>query len=200
MSQVGSARSRSAIVRKNLDLQEQLWPGAAERLWDRSHHRGFTTLPRTMPLIMRIMDGLAPKGQPISSTYFALWCAAWDSPFVVLRPRELAYASGFGGQRAEHTWSGRMRLLQRLHFVDIKAGKAGDFTYALIFNPHLVVREHQKSRTPGLDQTAVAALIDVAHEIGAKDMIEAEERNTATKAVTLPRARNANGPPKRAAR
>lgn len=180
MAKTGSARAANAIAKKNRDLQEQLWPGSGAWVWDRDRHRGFTTLPRTMPLVMRVVDGLAPKGQPVSATYLALWCAGWDSPFVALRPRELAYAAGFGGQRAEHTWAGRMRLLKGLKFIDTKPGKAGEFTYALIFNPHLAIRHHRQEGTLGLDAGAVAALVDLAHEIGAKDMLEGEE---ATKAA-----------------
>ena len=36
------------------------------------------------------------------------------------------------GQRALYTWGGRMQLLHKLHFIDIKPGKSGQFSHVLI--------------------------------------------------------------------
>src|ERR1700728_2995466 len=102
----------SAIAKKQLALREQLWPGMSGWLWDRTaqteagyKHKGFTTIPKTMPLILKIMDGMS-KNHPLSATYLTLWCSTWDNCFVTLsKSREMAYASGFGGQRGEQTWT-----------------------------------------------------------------------------------------------
>ena len=55
--------------------------GATPFLRDRKAHKGFTTIPKTMPLILRIMDEMT-KGAPVSSTYMTLWCSTWDNGFV----------------------------------------------------------------------------------------------------------------------
>ena len=48
---------RFQITTKQLKLRDQLWPGLDEaRLWTRLKKDGFTTIPRTMPLILQIMD------------------------------------------------------------------------------------------------------------------------------------------------
>lgn len=165
-----SKRAISAIAKKQLMLRDQFWPNVEDKLWHRKSNKGFTTIPKTMPLVFKMMDGMS-KGKPLSSTYFSLWCATWDNSFVVLRPRELAFASGFGGQRGQSTWASRMRKLRDLRFIDIKPGKGGEFGYALIYNPHYVIRVHFNARTPGLVASDFAALVELAFEIGANDVI-----------------------------
>lgn len=172
-----SKREGSAIASKQLALREQLWPGASEYLWDRTakteagyKHVGYTTIPKTMPLILKIMDEMS-KNHPLSATYLTLWCSTWDNSFVALsKPREMAHASGFGGQRGEQTWAARMRRLQDLKFIEIKAGSAGPLSHAIIWNPHIVVRWHHDHKTPGLTEASYNALVEWALNIGAKDM------------------------------
>jgi hypothetical protein len=168
-----SVREGSVIARKQLALREQLWPGMEPHLWHRLANKGFATIPKTMPLILRIMDEMT-KGAPVSSTYMTLWCATWDNGFVQhIRPDELAFASGFGGQRGEHTWAGRMKRLQELDFIDLKAGTSGPMTYALLYNPHIVMQRHYANKTPGLVEASYSALIERALDVGAMDMFPA---------------------------
>ena len=168
-----SVREGGVIARKQLALREQLWPGIGPNLWHRLANKGFATIPKTMPLILRIMDEMT-KGAPVSSTYLTLWCSTWDNGFVQhIKPDEMAYASGFGGQRGEHTWIGRMKKLQELQFIDLKAGKSGPITYALIHNPHLIMQWHYGQKIPGLTEASYSALIERALDVGAMDMFPA---------------------------
>lgn len=167
-----ATRTVKAITQKQLDQREALWPKAEPRLWRRKVHDGFTTIPKTMPLVLQIMDEMS-KGKPLSSTYLSLWCATWDNSFVnISKPQEMAHAAGFSGQRAEYTWSARMKLLHELGFIDIKPGKSGAISHVIIWNPHLVIREHHEKRTPGLVEATYNMLLDRALEIGAKDMTD----------------------------
>jgi len=169
---MATGRELSAIAKKQQMLRDQLWPDAAASIWHRSSHKGFTTIPKTMPLILKIMDEMT-KGAPVSSTYLTAWCSTWDNSFVSLsKPAELAHASGFGGQRGEHTWGGRMKRLDELHFISIKAGKAGPMSHALIWNPHFIIRWHHQQKTNGLMEASYTALVEWALEIGAKDMTQ----------------------------
>ncbi len=166
-----TAREASAISKKQLAIRELHWPKAEPYLWDRKAHKGFTTIPKTMPMILKIMDEMT-KGAPVSSTYLNLWCNTWDNSFVILNKNgEMANASGFGGQRGEHTWLTRVKRLQELYFIDVKPGKSGPFGNAIIWNPHLVIRWHKDQGTPGLIAASFNALLEQALEIGAKDMI-----------------------------
>jgi hypothetical protein len=166
-----SVREGGVVAKKQLALRNHLWPQADAWTWDRKAHKGFTTIPKTMPLILKIMDEMT-KGAPVSSTYMTLWCSTWDNGFIqAVKPDEMAFASGFGGQRGEHTWAGRMRRLQELYFIDIKAGKSGPMTHALIHNPHLVIRWHYENKTPGLMEGSYTALLGRALDVGANDML-----------------------------
>lgn len=167
-----TTREKGAIAKKQLAIRELHWPNQAPYLWDRKVNRGFTTIPKTMPMVLKIMDEMT-KGAPVSSTYLTLWCCTWDNSFAVLNKHaDMANASGFGGQRGEHTWAMRMKKLQELHFIDIKPGKSGPMSNAIIWNPHLVLRWHHDHHTPGLMESSYNALLEWALEIGAKDMTD----------------------------
>lgn len=169
-----TTREASAIAKKQLAIRDLHWPDANQYIWDRKAHKGFTTIPKTMPLVLKIMDEMT-KGAPVSSTYLTLWCNTWDNSFTTLnRQGEMANASGFGGQRGEHTWRTRVKRLCDLRFIDITAGKAGPMSNAIIWNPHLVIKWHHKKKTPGLIAASYSALLELALEVGAQDMIELE--------------------------
>jgi len=84
---------------------------------------------------------------------------------------DMANAAGFGGQRGEHTWATRMKKLQELKCIDIKPGKSGAMSNAIIWNPHYILRWHNSIKTPGLTAQSYNALMETALELGANDMI-----------------------------
>jgi len=67
-----ATRTVKAITQKQLDQREALWPKAEPRLWHRKVHDGFTTIPKTMPLVLQITDEMS-NGKPLSATYLSLW-------------------------------------------------------------------------------------------------------------------------------
>src|SRR4051794_4680102 len=97
-------KPRKKIAQRQPELRQRLWPNITDSyIWRRQHHHGFTTIPRTIPLILSIMDDLA--GTPVSMAYLELWGRAFDEGFVTLsKPREIAFHAGFDGQRGERTW------------------------------------------------------------------------------------------------
>lgn len=156
---------------KRAALRETFWPGVHESsLWLRTKRSGFTTIPRTMNLIGRIMDQLSGKGHPLFSTYLTLWCRVYDEAFVEIRnDREAAFESGFSGTRGEVTWRTRMRKLQELGFIDIKPGLASDVQYVLIYNPiHAIIDNYTVKELP--QDIAYKSLIARLIEVGADDM------------------------------
>ena len=93
------------IANRKLQLRQKLWPEVLdEDLWFHKTSLGWLTVPRAMPIILRTMDMLAPKGKPVSATYLDLWCRTFDDSFVIVsKPREMAYFAGFSGERGHHT-------------------------------------------------------------------------------------------------
>ena len=63
-------RPTKKISKKTIDLRSRLWPELQEaELWSRSVYAGFTTIPRTMPIIMNIIDQLS-DGSKVYRTRF----------------------------------------------------------------------------------------------------------------------------------
>jgi len=103
-------------------------------------------------------------------TYLELWSRAFDESFVTLsKPREMAFHSGFTGQRAERTWRSRMKILAELGFIDLQPGPSGPMSYTLIFNPYLVIKRLHDQETLKLREDKYNALMERAGEIGAND-------------------------------
>ena len=131
-----TTREGSAIAKKQLAQRELLWRGAEPWLWHRKANKGFATIPKTMPIILQIMDDLS-NGKPVSSTYLGLWCATWDNSMVsISRQNDMAHTAGFTGQRASYTWAGRIKILQDLKFIDVKPGKSGPISHILLCEMH----------------------------------------------------------------
>lgn len=164
-----SQKRLSKIARQKLAMRSGLWPELDDdRLWQREKSDGWLSIPRAMPLLLQIMDALS-KGKPVSSTYLDLWCRTYDDSFVIAnKDREMAFFSGFTGERAVRTWASRMRILKDLGFIDIKDGPNGPISYILIFNPYLVVRDHYKAGR--VNEAFFNALGQRMIEIGAQDL------------------------------
>lgn len=111
----------------------------AEWLWQRKTNDGFTTLPRTLPLVMQAVDAQS-KGQPAGHALFCLWARSPDHPLVTIEnPATFASEAGFEGERAVDTWRRRMKKLQTLNLIAPKKGPSGDFHYVLLLNPNAAV-------------------------------------------------------------
>jgi hypothetical protein len=154
------------------EQRAKLWPNVdfRKQLWNRRRNDGFTTIPRTLPLIISIIDDLT-KGGPAGMTYFELWCRSFDEMYVSLsKSKEIAFCSGFIGQRAERTWAEKIRKLAELGFIKIEAGQAGPLSHALIMNPYLVIKKMHEDGQPGLLKEKYRGLQDRAHEIAATDL------------------------------
>ena len=157
-----------------MEIRKSVWPELNDaNLWLREKSDGWLTIPRAMPLLLRIMDMLAPKGKPVSQTYLDLWCRTFDDAFVIVtNPREMAYYAGFSGERAEGTWATRMRILKELGFIDFREGASGPMNYVLIYNPYHIIKRHHEEGN--LHDTAFTALKTRAIEIRATDLEDAE--------------------------
>lgn len=147
-------------------------------MWHRTRNDGFTTLPRTMPLIMQAVDALT-KSHPAGQTLFTLWCRAPDHALVTIEsPQVFAAETGFAGLRAVDSWRRRMRKLAELGFILPKPGAAGEFHYVLLVNPHLSIerRQHYWKDIPA---SVYARYLERIMDMGAFGEIEAIRANIA---------------------
>jgi hypothetical protein len=162
---------KKLIEQKTLAIRDAAFPDLnPDDLW---HHRksdGFTSIPRTLPIVMNIIDDLT-KGSPASKTYFALWARVFPEMYVNLQnAEELAYYSGLAGQRWLRDWKKRMESLAELGFIKLANGPRGQMMHAVIINPHFAVWRLYKAGTPGLTKAAFDSLLDRAGQIGMTDM------------------------------
>lgn len=167
--------SATAIGQRRIEERDRVFPNAAKQVWNRKNRitKGFTTVPRVMPLIGAIMDALS-KGAPLSAVYADLWYKVYDEMYLTIEsPPERAFFAGFGGQRAVTTWTMRMRKLAELGFIATKPGTRGEFHHVLIINPDLVLADlEKKARAKRSGDEDLIHLFDVYHqrrrEVGAE--------------------------------
>ena len=160
------------ISEKTIKLRNMLWPKLdLNLLWNRNERDGFTTMPRPMPHILRIIDFLAGKGKRASRVYLSLWFRVFDESLVVIQnEKEMAFEAGFSGQRDVTIWRSRMRSLVEMGFIEAKPGSSGEYNYILILNPYLVIKKLEKAKKIS-DRLLYEALFARAQDVGAKDLV-----------------------------
>lgn len=164
-----SARARKTGLNKMAEKRKELielnWGTDLEEmpLWDRRVDNGFSTVPRTLPYICRVLERFAEKGKPLTQTYIALWCRMSDEGLIEIREKDaLAYESGFSGSRAVTTWASRMKVLAQEGFIDCRSGTCGEFHYTLMLHPLKVIKSKYEGRELDDDyRRLVARMSDV---------------------------------------
>jgi hypothetical protein len=135
----GKPASRAA--EKRLKLREELWPSAEPKLWHRTKENGWSTIPRTLSLLMTLIDLLKP-GMNVSRVYLELWCRQLDDSFVVIDDEEgLAYSCGYMTAHNVRRLRERLGILKQLGFIDIQPNGRREYGYVLLLHPHKVARD-----------------------------------------------------------
>lgn len=121
------------------DLRDSLWPGAASIIWSRHTDDGYTTVPRTLPLIMTLIN-LLHKDVDASLVYMELWSRVSDEGFIEMTDEsEHAYCAGYVTPRAARSFGERLRVLEKLGFIKVKPKGSWKYGYVLLVHPHDVV-------------------------------------------------------------
>ena len=158
-----------------LAMRKQLWPEITDdMLWLRHDRDGFTTMPRTMPLFIDLIQDVSKqvttgKSVPAGKAYLVLWCRVFDEALVKIEVEAVAaMEAGYTGERNVSTWREHLRVLKDLGFIDYAAGPAGPCQFVLLLNPyHAVKALDAKGWVQKLTYTA---LYQRAMEIGASDL------------------------------
>ena len=167
MTARAATSKKQSMTERALARRSEYWPKVRdEDLWHRKRNDGYATIPRTLPILMNVIDYMT-SGKPAGPTYLALWCRNPDESVVTIDSQEvLAEESGFTGERKVTTWRARMKSLADLGFIDPRRGASGEFQYVLIPNPHLIARR-LRGRFP---EAMWAMLFERGSEIGASDL------------------------------
>jgi hypothetical protein len=165
-----------AITERRLKLRGDLFPKlTGTDFWSRQKSDGFTTIPRTMPIILAVIDSLT-KSAPAGSTYFDLWCRAFDEHLIDLKnDQEMATSAGFSGERAVYTWRRRMESLRETGFIQT-VGESR-MIHAVLINPYKVLKQLRDRKPSHIPNDLWTALLSRMSEIGADDFdqLRAEE-------------------------
>jgi hypothetical protein len=171
---------RNGATESNLKMRAHLWPDLDEkRLWLRTDktRKGFTTMPRTMALIINLIDDISKqvtngKAVPAGRTYLVLRCRVFDEGFVKIDNEAVAaLEAGYAGERNVTTWRQHLAVLRDLGFIDYKNGPAGPYQYILLYNPYQVIRALNAKGM--IQQAAYTALFQRAIDVRATDLTEA---------------------------
>lgn len=166
-------------------------------LWRRKTNDGFTTVPRTLPIVMQAVDD-QNKGQPPGHTLFCLWARSPDNPLVTIEnPATFASEAGFEGERAVYTWRRRMKALREAKMIATKPGPSGEFHYVLLLNPNVAVEYMRQSGK--VQDGLYSRFIDRLFDVGGGGELEAiramwEEERAAKAAAESAAAAGATAP------
>jgi hypothetical protein len=163
-----------------LAMRKQLWPDITDdKLWLRHDRDGFTTIPRTMPLFMDLIQDVSKqvttgKSVPAGKAYLVLWCRVFDEALVKIEVETIAaMEAGYTGERNVSTWREHLRVLKDLGFIDYAAGPAGPCQFVLLLNPYHAVRALDAKGW--VQKLTYTALYQRAMEIGASDFDDQDD-------------------------
>jgi hypothetical protein len=119
-------------------IRDTLFPGSAQDIYHRKIHNGYSTIPRTLGLILTLIEQLAEKGKNPSRVFCELWFRTFDDKLVEVKDEsEFAYASGLSVRR----WRERVDVLEKLGFIKLAPNGNKKYGYILLRNPNNVVQE-----------------------------------------------------------
>jgi len=128
-------KEKNAAEVKLEQLRDQLFPGSASEIYDRHVHNGFSTVPRTLGLILTLLEDLAEKGKNVSRVYSELWFRTSDCKLIDVEDEDgIAYASGLSVRR----WRERIDILEELGFIKLKPNGSKKYGYIFLPNPNEV--------------------------------------------------------------
>lgn len=169
------AKRKSKTQLAMLKMRHELFPGVTDdQLWIRTVNDGFTTIPRTMPHFMDLINDMSKsvgtnKSAPAGRAYLVLWCRVFDDGILRIDNDVIAAGeAGYSGERSVGTWREHLRILKELGFIDYAPGPAGPCQYIVIFNPYHAVLKLKDQ----MQKETYTAILQRALEIGAeKDMM-----------------------------
>ena len=167
----------SKTAKATLQMRQALWPDiGVEKLWLRvdKSRKGFTTIPRGMPLFMEMINAASKrvtsgKSVPAGQSYLVLWCRVYDEGVVKIEnDNAAAFEAGYTGERSVSTWREHLRVLKELGFIDYRPGMAGPCQYVLLLNPYHAALQLRARKW--VDDVMHTALLQRMSEIGATDL------------------------------
>jgi hypothetical protein len=145
-----------------------MWPDADKIVWSRHTDDGYSTVPRTLPLIMTLID-LLETSVDASRVYTELWSRVHDEGFIeMVDEAEHAYASGYVTPRGQRSWRERIQVLEDLGFIKVKPKGGWRYGYVLLVHPHDVVETLMNTRGKDIPEAWRNLYLQRLSQIGAR--------------------------------
>lgn len=139
----------SKATKRRRQIREQHWP--EEELWTGKDEKGWFASPRTLPLILSLLNLKAiSENADLSSVYLELLSRQLDEGVVEMsHEKDHAYAAGYQGKRGVRTWQERMKILEERGFI--KTVRVGDqqYKYVALIHPTAAI-QRLKDNEPGV--------------------------------------------------
>lgn len=134
---------KSRSKKRRTGLEEQItthWKD--EKNWNMVRGSGWFAAPKLLPVVLAILDELAPKGIKLGSTYLALLSLTWEGvPITTIKDEsEAAMLAGFAGKNRKYAFRQRMVLLEELGMIRV-VGNPGEWQQVFIKEPVPAIQE-----------------------------------------------------------
>lgn len=122
-------------------LREALWPND-EAIWTGENEKGWFRAPRTLPLILAVLDSKEISGNKKPSlVYVELLSRHLDNGIVAIaHEADHALATGYSNARGKRSWEERMEILEKSGFIKSKGSGARKFKQVLLVHPDFAFR------------------------------------------------------------
>jgi hypothetical protein len=142
-------RLPGAAKRRRIELRELHWPD--DHAWGAGMEVGYFRAPRTLPLILNLLNDQNFSGREnVGSVYLELFSRHMGEGMIEMtHEADHAHAAGYTSTRWQRTWRERMRALEKLGFIKVKAEGNRMFAYVLLAHPTVAVHKlHQAGKIP----------------------------------------------------
>lgn len=134
---------KKAIPRhdKRENIKNQHWP--EEEAWEGANETGWFTAPRTLPLILQVIDSKKISGNSSPSrVYIELLSRHLSHGIIELgSENDHAYASGYTTSRGIRTWKDQMKTLEEKGFIKTKSLGSQLYKFVIIVHPAKVMQK-----------------------------------------------------------
>ena len=141
---------RKPQTKQRKQLREEHWP-KEKAIWTGEDEKGWFRTPRTLPLILAVLDSKEISGtKKPSLIYVELLSRHWDSGIVeITHEAEHALAVGYSSSRGPRSWEERMKILEEAGFIKSVGGGARRYKLVLLIHPDVALRRlHAKGKVP----------------------------------------------------
>lgn len=139
----------TAGSKKREKIRREFWSG--EDAWTMTNEIGWFRAPRTLPLILQVLNlhEISGNASP-GNVYLELLARHIDNGVVEMSSEsDHAFAAGYTGSRAVRSWQERMQILEKSGFI--KTDQVGNqkYKYVLLVHPTVAMQKlYEQKKVP----------------------------------------------------